>query len=275
MFDVTRDRVLMFIVLAHVWAGSMTTRASVLPIINPSFEDLSRPLAVGEQTNGAGGAGVPVATRFPFGGGSFSWDNPVEVPGWRTYLPPMGSPAFVYAGALNPPMFGDQPFITGQDGQNVVALQVSKMGQALDVLLEPNTRYELSFLGGIGLFGSDYFLGLSLIAVEDLTGFPAEGEPGVTRLAITQGLIPPEESFGTLLPYSLEYTTPATLPPELMNRYIGINLFGSDGIPRVVYDDFKLTATTVPEPATISLLAATILGVNFGRRFGLKSRCKH
>lgn len=270
-----RIRIVSITAICWLVVGSTSAICGVLPIINPSFEELSRPLAVGEQTNGAGGVGVPVATRFPFGGGSFSWDNPVEVPGWRTYLPPMGSPAFVYAGALNPPMFGDQPFITGQDGQNVVALQVSKMGQALDVLLEPNTRYELSFLGGIGLFGSDYFLGLSLIAVEDLTGFPAEGESGVTRLAITQGLIPPEESFGTLLPYSLEYTTPATLPPELMNRYIGINLFGSDGIPRVVYDDFKLTATAVPEPATISLLVATILGANFGRRFRAKSRCNH
>jgi hypothetical protein len=247
-------------------------RSELLPIVNPSFEDLSRPLAMGEQTNGAGGAGVPVATRFPFGGGGVSWDNPIEVSGWRTRVRPFGDTAVNYAGVLNPPLLGGQPFVTGQDGQYVAAVQVSQMGQTVNSLLRPSTRYRLTFLGGIGLFGSDYHLALSLIAVQDLQTLPLENQPGVTRLAITQGLVPPQESFGTLRPYALDYTTPATLPPELAGRYIGVHLWGSDGIPRVLYDDFRLEATTVPEPTGAVGSGLGVMAFLRRRRAG-KSAC--
>lgn len=237
-----------------------------LPVVNPSFEQLSRPLAVGEQTNGAGGVGVPVATRFPFGGGGVNWDDPVEVAGWRTRLRPPGDPATVPVGVLNPPLLGGEPFVTGQDGQYVCAVQAAQIGQTIDALLQPATRYRVSFLGGIGRFDTNYILSVSLIAVADVQGLPLEGEPGVTRLAITQGLVVPPQSFGTMLPYSMEYTTPETLPPALEGTRIGIHMYGSDGFPRVLYDHFALDATAIPEPAGAWLLLAALTPLVGGRR---------
>ncbi|MDX2130495.1 MAG: hypothetical protein SFY69_00395 [Planctomycetota bacterium] len=253
--------------VGFVLALATTAGADVIPIVNPSFEVLSRPLAVGEQTNGAGGVGVPVGTRYPFGGGpsGVSWTDPVEVPGWRTRLRAFGDPATNYAGVLHPPSVGGQPFITGQDGTNVVAVQIAQMGQTLDALVMPNTRYRLDFLGGIGRIDSDYILSVSLIAVPDLATLPLENEPGVSRLAITQGLAPPRESFGTMLAYTLEFTTPATLPAQWQGKHLGVHMFGSDGIPRVVYDNFRLEATPVPTPWTVLVLAG-VLSCPRGRR---------
>lgn len=250
--------------------GAPRARGDLLPIVNPSFENVSRPLLVGEQSNGAGGAAVPVGTRFPFGGGppGVLWDNPVEIPGWRTHLRPFGDPAPTLAGVLNPPLIGGQPFITGQDGQNVAAVQILQMGQTLNTQLAANTRYHLDFLGGIGRFGTPYILNISLLAVDDLDTLPIEGQPGVARLTITQGLVPPPETFGTLLPCSLTYTTPPVLPSALEGRYLGIQLWGSDGLPRVVYDDLRLDAVPVPEPGGTSawVLTAAWLGQRLRRR---------
>lgn len=235
-------------------ALSVASRAELLPVINPSFEDLSRPLAVGEQTNGAAGAGVPVATRFPFGGGGVSWDHPVEVPGWRTFYLPPPNTAISYVGALNPPPRSNgDPFITGYDGSNVCAVQAARIGQTLDVRLQPNTRYRLDFLGGIGLFDSPYFLHCGLIALDNLNQLPLENQPGVQRLVLASFDVA-EDSHGTMRAYSLEYITPAVLPSNLVDRYLGIHLYGSDGIPRVLYDNFQLDATPVPEPAAGILL---------------------
>lgn len=231
-------------------------RGVEINVINHSFEQVSRALAVGEQTNGAGPAGVTVATRFPFSFSPPDWSNPVEVPGWRTRLVDNGSDDILFAGVLNPPLIGADPFITGQDGQNLFAIQVEQAGQTLDHVLQPNTRYTLSFRAGIGLIDSDYGVGASLIAVDDQALLPLENWPGVTRLAITQGVILPSETAGAMLPFVLEYTTPEILPPELAGRYIGIHMYGSDGLPRVLYDDFRLDATVIPEPSCVILLIA-------------------
>ena len=40
-------------------------------------------------------------------------------------------------------------------------------------------------------------------------------------------------------------TSVQVIPPALVGTRVGINIFGSDGIPRVIYDDFTLTAVTV------------------------------
>lgn len=241
-----------FLYLLYFFTDALN--ADQLPVVNPSFENLSRTLTIGEQTNGAAGAGQPVATRFPFAGGSVSWDNPVEVPGWRTFFIPPPDTAVSQVGVLNPPLRGNgEPFLTGQDGTNVCVLQAARLGQTLDVQLQPNTRYRLEFLGGIGLFDSPYSLHAGLIAVDDLGRLPLEGQPGVQRLELTSFNVP-AETFGTMQPYALEYSTPATLPPQLAGRYIGIHLYGSDGIPRVAFDNFRLDATTVPEPSACGLM---------------------
>lgn len=183
---------------AFGWAvlGSGTLAAAeLLPIVNPSFEQLSRPLAVGEQTNGAGAAGVPVATRFPFAGGAVSWDDPVEVAGWRTLLRPFGDPAVIRAGVLNPPERSPgMPFITGYDGQYLVTAQAARMQQTIEAQLLPSTHYRLSFLAGIGLFDPDYSVFVSLLASPDLDTFAYPGAPAVITLAATQGVAPPPES---------------------------------------------------------------------------------
>lgn len=246
--------------------GASIARGEELPIVNPSFEDVSRPLEIGEQTNGAAGAGVPVATRFPWAGGGVRWENPVEVSGWRTrYRPPPDS-ATLLAGVLNPPPLSDEPFLTGQDGEYVWSIQAAQVGQTLNVQLQPDTHYHLDFLGGIGRFGTDYFLAVSLIAVSDLQTLPIEGQPGVSRLVITQGMQVPPDSHGLMLPYSLDYTTPEVLPPSLEGKYVGIHMYGSDGIPRVNYDDFRLTAARIPEPATAFMVGSTMLIGMVGRK---------
>jgi hypothetical protein len=241
-----------------------TAPAAIIEIINPSFELTSRPLLVGEQTNGMNGAGTPVATRFPFMSGIPTWDNPVEVPGWRTFYQPPPSTAINRAGILNPPMINGQPFIQGQHGQNVFANQVSRAGQALNHILQPSTTYRLDFLGGIGRFDSNYFFAISFITVPTLDTLPLDSVQGIDarRLAITSGLNHPADAHGQMLPYFLEYTTPAVLPPEHAGRFLGIHLFGSDGFPRVLLDDFRLQATPVPSPAVI----APLLALAFRRR---------
>ena len=51
--------------------------------------------------------------------------------------------------------------------------------------------------------------------------------------------------------------------PDLVGAHIGINVFGSDGIPRVVYDDFELTAVGQGVPALpptgLAILALLVL----------------
>jgi hypothetical protein len=249
-------------------ASAPAAWATPIEIVNPSFELTSRPLAVGEQTNGVGGAGVPVATRMPFvGDGAPSWANPVEVPGWRTVVRPAPNTSINRAGVLNPPMISGQPFIQGQDGQNVFAIQNRQVGQVLSVTVQPSTRYRLDFLGGIGRFDSDYFFGVSLIAVDTPDTLPLENEPGVRRLAITQALNHPSNAEGQMLPYFLEFTTPSVLAPEIAGRYLGIHMYGSDGLPRVLYDNFRLEATVVPGPGGFVVVGGALaIGARRRRR---------
>ena len=118
------------------------TAADLLPIINPGFEMTSRPLVLGEITNGAGGAGVMVGTRMPWVGGGVSFADPVEVPGWRTLLPPPQNPSAT--GVLNPPILSSGgnpvPFMTGYEGHHIAAAQVSSMQQTLNVLVQLNVH---------------------------------------------------------------------------------------------------------------------------------------
>lgn len=203
---------------------------------------------------------MQVGTRFPFAGGPANWDDPVTVPGWRTFLPPFGDPGVVNAGVLNPP-FVDQntPFITGQDGQHVMAAQAAAMQQTLDIQLQPNTHYRLSFLAGIGMFDPDYVVFAALVAAPDLETIAYQGQPNVATLVQTQAVFPPPESKGTMARYAIEYTSPATLPADLAGRYVAIGLIGSDGVPRVCFDDFRLEATLVPEPASGLMLMVGVV----------------
>jgi hypothetical protein len=237
--------------------------AELITIVNPGFESTSRALAVGEQSNGVGGAGMPVATRFPFMGGTPSWSNPVEVPGWRTFVQPSPSTATIRVGVLNPPLIVGLPFIEGYAGQHVLAIQNVRAGQVLSVRVQPDTRYRLDFLGGIGRIDSDYFFGVAFIAVDTPDTLPLDNQPGVSVLVRSSGLRHPNSDIGQMRPYFLEYTTPPTLPPEIAGKFLGILFSGSDGVPRVLYDDLRLQATAIPEPAALAGLG--LFGLLAGR----------
>jgi hypothetical protein len=236
---------------------------ATVPIVNGSFEDVGRPLAAGEVTNGVGGAGVSVATRFivPGNGTTPSWDTAVVVPGWRCFVQPAPSTATIRAGVLNPHSINGVPFVQGQDGQNVAAIQNAGMGQALAITFAPSTRYRIDFRAGIGLTDSDYFATVALVALDTAETMPLLGREGVFRVAITNGLRPPRSTFGTMLSYSLEYTTPEVLPPMMAGKTVGIYLGGSDGIPRVVYDDIRMDATVVPSPGAVVWCVAGGVGL--------------
>ena len=230
--------------LAYASLGTGHALATEISITNPGFESVSRALAPGEQSNGIGGAGVLVGTRvpFPFGPGLVDWSDPVEISGWRTRLVETGSPDQILAGVLRPGDVGGTPFVTGIEGDNVLAIQAAIAGQATDEVLQPDTTYTLSFLAGISPFDSEYFFGVTLTAIDDAVTLPLEGQPGVTRLQAGSFFPPSPQPDGILRRYEFSYTTPETLPSHLAGRRLGINIFGSDGIPRVVYDDFRLDA---------------------------------
>lgn len=214
---------------------------------NPGFEVLSRPLAGGEQTNGLGGRLLPVGTRvpFPFGASLVDWSAPVAVWGWRTFSVPFGSQNQVLAGVLRPTDLGGTPFVTGYRGRNVLAVQAAVVGQRTRTTLEPDTTYTLSFLAGISEFDFNYFFAVSLTAVDPAAPLPVENQPGVTRLALGSFFPPAPVPDGVMRRYEFSYTTPAVLPANLVGTRIGINIFGSDGIPRVLYDDVRLTSSKV------------------------------
>ncbi|GAB5496511.1 MAG: hypothetical protein Phyf2KO_15910 [Phycisphaerales bacterium] len=235
---------LCFVLVSGLSAASEAQQ--VLPIVNPSFEQVSRPLASGEITNGSGGVGVPVGTR-PNIYSDPQFDDLVTVPGWRTRLPPKNNPtARMWAGILHSHEASPgQDFLTGVDGANVAALHHLGMQQTLPVFIEPNTTYRLSFLSGYGFGMSPDGIHIALLAAPDLETPVYFGESGQVVLVAAQGLHPPFDSEGELLPYEIEVTTPEVLPAEFQSQYIAIGFIGSDGIPQMCYDDFVLTAESL------------------------------
>jgi hypothetical protein len=57
-----------------------------------------------------------------------------------------------------------------------------------------------------------------------------------------------------MIPMSFSYTSPDVLGPALDGKYLAITFLGSDGIPRMVYDDFRLEAMPVPVPGVTGCL---------------------
>lgn len=230
-----------------VAAGLMTAASApavVIPIVNPGFEETSRPLADGEMSNGIGGSlSVLVGTRFSFFGAP-QFNKLVGVPGWRTLLPPPNNPtATVYAGALNPATLPQGEYITGLEGQYVGYAMVSAMQQTLEAQVQPDTLYTLRFKAGIGLTDSSNGVYVALCAMPDRETLAFRGQPGVITLAATLGVGAPQNTAGTMQEVVITYQSPSVLPVELAGKYLAISLIGSDGTPRMCFDDFRLTAT--------------------------------
>jgi hypothetical protein len=233
--------------VALTWAVVTRGAPYSIPIINPGFEEISRPMNVGEITNGSGGVGVLVNTRAGFTAPPSS-ANQVWVAGWRTNLPPPSNPGgTVYAGAMHPPVLAQGAYITGYTGTHIATLQVSPMQQTLDHMVQPNTRYRLRFKCGIGRFDSDYAAFVGLIAVPDREGLYFRGNPATTTLVGTSGVVfeAPGNNVGVMRTEEIIYTSPGVLPMGLAGRYIAVALNGSDGFPRMNYDDIELLATPV------------------------------
>lgn len=261
---------------AAVTQGSALAQPVVLPIVNPGFEQLNVTLRPGEQSNGAGGVAggsglmeTPVNTRWttPFQPGGNMAQSGVIVPGWRTAPGGTGS----LAGVLNPDVRFPTPsdparaWMTGYSGNHVATAQAAVMQQTLNVQLAPSTLYTVSFLAGIGITDSNYFPIVQLFASPDLSTFARFGVPGVSQLAQMPFVNIDRPQFGAMRPYSFTYTTPSVLPPELVSKFITVSITGSDGIPRVNFDDFNVTA--VPGPATGGAILMMLLrGVSRRRR---------
>lgn len=261
--------------------GSAIAQPVDLPIVNPGFEELNVTLRPGEQTNGAGGvpggSGLlesPVNTRwgYPFQPGTSQPQTGVIVPGWRTTPGATGS----LAGVLNPDVMfssggGQSPWMTGYTGNHVATAQAAVMQQTLNVLLQPETTYTVSFTAGIGTTDLSYHPVVQLLAAPDLTTFARAGSSGVTLLAQMPFVQIDRPQFGMMLPFSFSYTTPATLPNTLSNAYIVVSFLGSDGVPRVNFDDFRVSA--VPGPGSGGAVALAGLALLRRKRVARTANC--
>lgn len=242
-------------VLLSVMAMSVSAAHAApyfVPIVNADFEQVTRPLNVGEITNGAAGVGVTVGTRSSFNAPP-DYTSPVEVPGWRTFTPSNPN-TIVRAGVMNPPNFPNGAYITNHSGAYIATLQITPLQQTLPFLVQPDTRYELTFRAGIGRFDSNYAAFAALTAVPDTAVLYFRNAPGTVTLAATlsEGFPAPGDSAGVMRVITITYTSPSTLPVNLQNMYLCIALNGSDGIPRMNYDDFSLRATPVRCPGDLN-----------------------
>ncbi len=231
-----------------VCASGAIAAQQQLPIVNPGFEQVSRVLMEDEVTNGSGGVGVPVGTRNSLYGVP-SYDAPVEVAGWRTYLPAPGdTDTLIYAGVMNPPPEGFAS-IDGVVGTHVAALMVAPMQQTLPVRVEPDTTYRLTFRAGFARGFTENGVYVALLGAPDLETPVYFLGPTDRTIGFTAGLYAPQSTEGQMLAYELVATTPEILPPQLTDAFLAISFVGSDGLPLMMFDDFVLTATPVGCPA--------------------------
>jgi hypothetical protein len=157
--------------------------------------------------------------------------------------------SFLGAGAWNP-WAAAYPGGAAPEGQNTawsngIGLDPNAfLSQTLAAVLQPSTTYVLSYL--IGNRADLPFPGYSVRLTVGGAGV-AEDLSGVTPLD------------GEWLQSSIVYTSPAAGP--LLGQNLGI-VFGSFGV-QTNFDDFRLVAraTAVPEPATVTLVAAGLLAV--------------
>ncbi len=241
--------------------------AVIIPIVNPGFESLNVELRPGEQTSGAGGGITPVTTHWPhpFPSNGLTSQSGVIVPGWRTIIPPPNSN--FRAGVLRPDVeFGGREWMSGHSGHYLGTAQGAFMQQTLSTQWQPSTTYTFSFLAGIGITDSEYSPLIGLLATPDLERLAFSDGNGVTSIARLPITSIRREQFGAMLPFTFTYTSPSVLSPQMLNHYIAISFLGSDGIPRMCYDDFRLDAVPVPASAPICLFGVASACTSLRRR---------
>jgi hypothetical protein len=237
-------------------------QSQVLPLINPGFEQLNTTLAPGEMTNGMGSPTQPTTTRWPspFQQLAGTPQSGITVDGWRSFVPV--PPAQSLVGVLNPgATINGQPWLAAYSGNHVAVAQAAGASQTLNVRIQPSTTYTVSFLAGIGRNDLAYSPRVALLAAIDTTSFARAGDGVSTTLAFNPWQTIMDDQFGTMLPFSFAYTTPALLPSSIANRFLSLYFVGSDGIPRVTFDDFRIEATPIPStgPFALALIASCLM----------------
>jgi hypothetical protein len=160
---------------------------------------------------------------------------------------------FGNAGLLNPAAAA-YPGGAAPEGQNVAFSNnaASGLSQTLAATLAPSTTYTLSYLVGNPVD-------------QPFPGYRVELLVGSTVVGFDAGFVSPAD--GQFLPASLSYTSGAADP--LLGQALGIRLRSASG-EQVNFDAFSLVAQStlaaVPEPATVVLLGAGLLGVAVAAR---------
>ncbi len=229
--------------LFPLWAAALAAPALAqpLPVVNPGFEAEATP-------PGAFLVGLPTGWSLYDPGGIVNQATDAlgrirPLPGTEYF--PGGTPE------------GDQAALVFLAGprDHEAGLQ-----QQLAATLQPLTRYTLqvaigNIASGTSLPGSADGGGVFY----DLAGFPGyrvELRAGGQLLAAdTNGVAPPEGEFRTT---TLGFETGAAHP--LLGQALAIRLVNLDGPGiEVDFDDVRLLASPVPEPAAAALLAAGLL----------------
>jgi len=249
---------------ALLFAGSLSLAASAqaaaIAVVNPGFEDttgLNGPtneFFFGQPIgwdfydpntligNGAGSNGIFTGTLEPNGVDFFNTTAPE------------GDLVGILFG------FGDQPSAgAGEYG----------IEQTLAAVLQANTTYELSV--EVGNIGSGTGLSGDFFDLSGFLGYRVELLAGNTTIAVDDNtLVIPEAEFATS---TVSFTTGGA--PALLGQNLGIRLVNVNGPPggddpnidvEVDFDNVRLSATPVPAPTTLALLALGLAGIGFSRR---------
>ena len=231
-------------------AACISAQAAPVTILNYSFEtptlatDGNNPAATGTIWNSWG------FVKTTPGGGSFQ-DFGIENPSVGEYTGATGS---------GTPL--------GADGINVCYLNQSATGGALvnifqDVgTLLPNEIYTLTVAIGQRF---DRVNGSATIGLIDTASGNANPWATGTLIGSTTGV---SSVAGSFQDFVATFTTGSTVTGDL---FIGAQYLG-DGTIQTSVDNFRLNATAVPEPGTMTLAAVGGVSLLFWRRRSMKAR---
>ncbi len=214
--------------LAFSLNASIRGHCAVLPIVNPSFEQMSGSDPVHFEANGKlKDNHYSIVSGYPVEPTGFSSANPI--PGWTTTAS---------AGTYNPP--ARLVPLEAPHGNNVAWVNVTGViRQTLAINFEANTTYELTVevgsLQGFGfpgyevaLFGADKIVAFD----RSLAPLAAPGRFGTARVSVWIG----EDSPAVGAPIEIRLGIPG------------------NGSGQVDVDWVRLEAVTVPEPSMFVLL---------------------